>query len=177
MLTRTLGIVLLTGSCFQVVCQSVAPAQRVPQTVTYEALFRRVLFIEDVANKLEMQGSSGAPARSRIQTSLGLTDQEANALRTIAKDWQIQLAANQSAAKPVIQAARNEAQVTGTPSADLLKQLRDLQDQRDQLDGGHIAQLKAALGAPRFDQVDLLVRSTSTVRQLAVPPQPIQTKK
>ena len=174
---RTLGIVFLTGSCFQVMCQSVTPAQQVPQTVTYEALFRRILFLEDVASKLELRGTSGAAAQSKTQMSLGLTNQEATALTTIAKDWQTQCAAIQNAANLVPQAARNQAPVAGPPSAGVLEQLRDLQDRRDHLNAGQIAQLSAALGKTRFEQVDLLVRSTSTVRQLTIPPQSKQLVK
>jgi hypothetical protein len=53
---RIVVALLLTGFCFQALCQSaVTPSPKVPNNIVYEALFRKVIFLQNVANKLDAQ--------------------------------------------------------------------------------------------------------------------------
>lgn len=51
-------VLLLMGFGFQALCQMAQPATpspKVPNNIVYEAFFRKVLFLQDLANKLDAQ--------------------------------------------------------------------------------------------------------------------------
>jgi hypothetical protein len=112
-----------------------------------------VLFLEDLAKKLDAQKKDGATARSTIQRTIKLTDQEAAALKALAAHWQTQLTANRAAAEPLFKAAQSQVAASGAASAALVQQFQ------------------TGVGSARFALIDAAVRASSTVLAVKIPPQ------
>jgi hypothetical protein len=170
---RVAVVLLLTGFRFQAFCQTApaaAPSPKVPNNIVYEAFFRKVLFLQDLAAKQDAQKKSGAAARSAIQKAVGLTDQETAILNALAADWKTQVAANLATAAPLIQAAHGQMTASGAAAPSVVQQLRGLESQRSAIDAAHIQQFQSAVGSARFAVIDAAVQATSTVKTLKVPP-------
>jgi hypothetical protein len=167
MLLRNGLVLLLTGLLFQASSQTgptLKPTQQIPDNVIYEAYFRQVASMEDLAGQLESQGKSAESARGRIQASAELTGFEAQALKSVALDCRAQVAATSAAAQPLIDSARGQAASSGAPSAAIQGQLHALQVQREAAVDAHILQLRKALGESRFWKLDAYIRRTSPVK-------------
>jgi hypothetical protein len=164
-------VLLLTGFCFQALCQTapVAAPPQVPYNIVYESLFHKILFLESVRKKLDSQGKSGADARSVIQRTLALTDQETATLKALAADWQTQRAANQSATAAAFQAAHNQIVASGAAAASALQQIQSVRSQRNAIDAAHIQQFQTAVGSARFAVIDAAVKATSTAAPMTMP--------
>jgi hypothetical protein len=111
------------------------------------------MFLEDLAKKLDAQKKDGASARSTIQRTIKLTDQEAATLKALAADWQTQLTANRAAAEPLFKAAQGQVATSAAASAALVQQFQ------------------TGVGSARFALIDAAVRASSTVQAVKVPPQ------
>jgi hypothetical protein len=172
MSSRIAAVLLLVGFGFQGLCQT-APAAasppKVPDNIVYEAFFQKVLFLEDVAKKLDARKKSGARARATIQHAIGMTDKEAATLKALAADWRTQLVANQAANAPLFQAAKSQVAASGALSASTVQQIQALQSQRAAIATAHIQQFQAGVGSARFALIDAAVRASSTVHAVKVP--------
>ena len=173
MFSRIAVVLLLAGFGFQAPCQTApaaAPPPKVPDNIVYEAFFHKVLFLEDVAKKLDAQKKDGARARATIQHVISLTDQETATLKALAVDWQTQLAANRAAIAPFFQVAKSQTAASGAPSASTVQQIQALQGQRVAIATAHIQQFQAGVGSARFALIDAAVRASSTVHAVKMPP-------
>jgi len=171
MSSRIAAVLLLAGFGFQALSQTApaAAAPKVPDNIVYEAFFHKVLFLEDVAKKLDAQKKSGARARATMQHVIGMTDQEAATLKAVAADWQTQLTANRAAVAPFFQAAKSQVAASGAPSASTVQQIQALQSQRVAIATAHIQQFQAGVGSARFAVIDAAVRASSTVHAVKFP--------
>jgi hypothetical protein len=171
MLFRGTIALLLAGSAVHALCQTAAAATppQVPYVIVYEGLFHKVLFLEDVAAKLDAKKKDSSGAHAVIQKMLGLTDQETATLKALAADWQTQMTANQAATAEVFQAAHNQIVASGAATAAQLQQAQAVRNQRWAVDTAHIQQFQAAVGSARFAAIDAAVQATSTVRAMTMP--------
>jgi hypothetical protein len=170
---RIAVVLLLTGFGSQALCQTApaaTPSPAVPRNIVYEAFFRKVLFLQDVANKLDAKKEDGAAARAAVQKAVGLTDQETSTLNALAADWKTQIAANLTAAAPLIQTAHSQMSTSGAVAPSLVQQIQGLQSNRSAIDAAHIQQFQSSLGSARFAVIDAAVQAASTVKTVKVQP-------
>jgi hypothetical protein len=116
--------------------------------LTYEALFRRVAWLEDKGSDLKAQGKSDAFARSVTRKDFGLTAQEQARLTAIAMDWVTKCQPIQDQAKVLI---LNGQSSTTSPA------LQSLLNERLAITQAHIDQLQTALGPLRFAAMNAIV--------------------
>jgi hypothetical protein len=130
-------------------CQDSIPRSPDDQRLlTYEALFRRVAWLEDKGSDLKAQGKSDAFARSVTRRDFGLTAQEQARLTAIAMDWLTKCQPIQDQAKVLIS---NGQSSTTSPA------LQSLLNERLAITQAHIDQLQTALGPLRFAAMNAIV--------------------
>ncbi len=143
---------------FPALCQKPqpTPATPVPDYILYDAFFYRVKWLNDLADKYDSRGKAASAGyfRSTLQRTAGLTVQEEAAVKAIAADWRAGDAG-------IVNTGRALAKAGASANA---AQLHALAVQRQQLVASHVSQLRAAMGAARFQRLDSFVRVSSTVK-------------
>jgi len=130
----------------------------------YYSLFKRVQGVEILAQRSEARGTDPHHDTRRIMLKEfgNLSDQEGEILRKIALDAVAKTNALRQQWKDAADAfqQQNKAPLTGkTITPQLRQQKQHIERQRFQTTVDHISQLKAALGAARFQQLDSWVRT------------------
>jgi hypothetical protein len=161
MFPRLIVTVLLAGLALPAFCQKPQTAQAtpIPDYIVYDAFFYRVKWLNDLADKYDSRGKAASAGyfRSTLQRTAGLTAQEEAAVKAIAADWR-------AGDLGIVNTEQALAKAGATPN-DL--RLKALALQRQQLVASHVSQLRAAMGAARFQQLDSFVRVSSTVKGAA----------
>jgi len=158
---RGMGAVLLAACLAGPAFSQSQPVQPPPDYILYRAFFLDVTFYHTVAAQLQARGKDPAPARSKIKIEAGLTDQEQAQLQAIAQDLDAALAAYDQSAARVIGGLRTQYPPGATLPPAVKQQLKGLGSARQQIVVDHVQQLKSALGAVRFHQLDKYVRATT----------------
>jgi len=139
----------------------------VPDHVIYELYFRRMVYFDDLADKMEKEGPSGDAARSVIKSELGLNDTQRRVLGQIGSQALEAAASLDAKANAIIQ--RDRARY---PDGKVLrkedippfpKELAELQTLRNAVFVNVKAQLADALGSAAFQAMDAKI--TSIVKQ------------
>jgi len=157
-LSHLLILALLAGLAIPGFCQ-VSPTERcadVPDYTIYQVFFRRVLWLDGLADQLKSQGKADSFTRSLIQRESGITEKEAATLRTIAAEWIAKDATLVSAGQAAVASA-------GGPASAPLQLLKDIRNQRIEALNDDFDRLRAALGYGRFPVLDHYVRRTCTI--------------
>jgi len=102
---------------------------------------------------------ANGPEKPPPQDTLGLTDQEAQVLKTVAKDYQTKKELFVAAVGPLRMESLFQTLDSGRVSVGVAQRIRDLQNEYAKVVSALIRRLEGALGTSRFDALDALVRS------------------
>ncbi len=155
--------VLLVTMIAVAVCHAAGGAQEAPAAVVYRAFFHNIAHLDLAATQEEAQGRSGSELRAYYRSKIGLSENEARALRTVAASCVAQLQEKDAEAKALIQKIR--ARTPGGKLASraelpsLPPELARMQQERDEITQRHIDELAASLGAESFGKVDAFVKA------------------
>ena len=150
----------LMGGLWHGVCQP-GSSQTAPDPTVYESFFQQVVHFAELQNSLGVVSINGQPTDLRqykLQDAIGLTDQEARVLSTVASDCGAKVRSFYDAAGPSIFDARVRL-VESKSDPQATQQLKELDDEHQQIVLAHVQQLKAAFGDSRFNTLDAFVRS------------------
>jgi hypothetical protein len=118
------------------------------ELATYNSFFFRVVWLEDEAGKVAVQGRDAGGIRSMIRKQAGLTAAEEAALKGVAADWNVRFSGIMTAARALMS---DGARASTSPP------LMALRNQRDRMIADHIDQLRSALGSDRFRLLNFFV--------------------
>ena len=150
----------LMGGLWHGVCQP-GSSQTAPGPTVYESFFQQVVHFSQLQNSLGVVSINGQPTDLRqykLQDAIGLTDQEARVLSTVASSCGAKISSFYDAAKRLIFEARLRL-VESESDPQATQQLKELDDEHRQIVLAHVQQLKAAFGDSRFNGLDAFVRS------------------
>jgi hypothetical protein len=147
-------VVGLVITCQKSVAQ-VPVAQDFREVTVYES------FLHDVAAALNHPVAPDPPVKSPkppIQKAIGLTDQEADALNGIAKDYETKNSLFLSVVRPLRMEALLQSLDSGQVSENLTQRISDLQSEHAKMVSDQVQRLRGALGITRFEVVNAFVR-------------------
>jgi len=170
-------MMLWLAGCFgRAVCQSAAPAAQAPPEragfSVYESFFQRVAQQRDLPKDAPvlLNGQPTDLTEPNVQDAAGLTDPEMQLLREIAADCEAKAHSLMGSESGLRWEALMESIESGDDaSGPAQRQLKYLEDQRDQVVRDHVQQIKADFGDFRFEKIDAFVRRAPVVRPKAVP--------
>jgi hypothetical protein len=102
--------------------------------------------------------ASGYATRAPHET-LGLTDQEVEVLKAVAKDYQTKNELFVAAMRPLKMESLLQSLDAGQVAEGVARRIRDLQNEHSKMISDQIRRLEVALGVSRLDALDALVRS------------------
>ena len=169
-----LGMTLWLAGCFcRAVCQSTAapPPPEHASLSDYDSFFQRVVQRRDLP-KVAPVLLNGQPANLTepgVQDAAGLTDPEMQLLHEIAADCEAKAQSLMRIEGTLRWEALMESLESGSDaSGPAQRQLKDLEDQRDQVVRDHVLQIKADFGDARFAKIDAFVGRAPAFRPKAV---------
>jgi len=142
-----LTVIALPAPCQQ---PRVTEIKDIPDYVLYDSFFFRVSWLEELADNTRSRGEDDSSVRSTIQRQAGLTLDEAASLKRIVRDWK----------------ARTSALKTAAQSGGV----KSVPEEHRQIMTELIGELKAALPAKTFAQLDAFVHASSTAKMIHVTP-------
>jgi hypothetical protein len=151
--------------------QSVAQSNQPTPHISYWLVFQHIAQLNQQAEEAEKKGEDGSRYHKRYQQLAGLTDQQAEILNTIALDTLNHVARIDAIAKAVvaeIRARTPEGQLRpGEKAPEVPTELKQMQDQRNQLILSGYNKLRGAFGETAFTSFDKFVNEQSGTRQSA----------
>jgi hypothetical protein len=147
--TALLSIVVgLIGCCTSVA--QVFPGE--PEVTAWQ------LFLLDVA-ALNHSVPADPPVKPPLQKALGLTDQESDALKAVAADYEMKNSLFLKAVRPLKMEALLQSLDSGKVAENLTRRIGELQNEHTRMISDQIQRLRNALGDPRFEVLNTLVRA------------------
>jgi hypothetical protein len=147
MIRSALLFVLLGVAC-QTSAQTTAP-QHENDIPAYEQFFAHVLCV--LHQHCFVGSPATVPSLQRAFQNVLLTDQEAEALRTVAVDYERQNAAFLTVVGPLRSEARFQSIDSGKVSEELVKRIQNLDSEHGQMVTDEIQRLRGAFGSERFE--------------------------
>ena len=148
--------------------------QSIPDYATYRQLFHHHVALKKKADELEQQGKNAKALRSFYKEAAGLTDEEARIFDSVASDCERDVAQQDAKAQAIIDAVRarypNGKVPKGEKAPEAPQELKDMQDQRNNIILRARDRLRASLGEQEFkrfsDFVERNVRPNVTSEPL-----------
>ena len=141
-----------------------------PAYILYRLFFRDIAALEAAAAKSDAAGLSGRDLAPRgYQRALSLSDAEKVALNKTAAECNLTLDQHQQKAQPII-LAMQKANAALSAAGSLPDQLAALENERTAISNACIQSFQSAIGARKFADIDVFVRTKFAQKVSAILP-------